>query len=320
MSKHIIFISYSRKDLAFVKTLHRQLESRGLTAWFDQMDIPPGDQWREAIVRAITDCKIFLLVLSPAAVHSKHVRKELDLAERRNKTVVPVVWEHTALPAALEYQLVGIQYFDFDGHATTENFAKLAKALHTVLNTPREKSLYLSTWKQKSTSTAEKYSRLVIARVITPLAMNVALHDKIGVELHWLFAAAQHFVEIRRGKYGADTPVPVAIPPHAKTHPHANNRLLPNIDDFSLRMAEGQIISLFKQLRTYLQNLTFEVNREISADGTAEDAIIRQNSIKAQRQIIVERIRRMAKLVRDLYGVALPGPDTLGDYLDMMSN
>lgn len=319
MSKDVIFISYSRKDLEFAKLLHQHLESRRLGAWFDQVDIPPGDQWREAIVRAIGECAIFLLILSPTAVQSKHVRKELDLAERRNKQVVPVVWQHTALPAAMEYQLVGIQYFDFNGHATDENFAKLAKALRTVLDAPREKSQYLSTWKATSTSLAGRYTRQIMVRVVAPLAINTLMQETMGGELRWLFAAAQHFVEIRRGRVSAVTPVPATFPPHAAHHSYANNCLLPEMDEFSQRLAESQIISLFKQMRTYLQNLTEELKQEQATAGSAKDAIIRRNSIKAQRQIIAERILRMETLVRKLYGIALPGPQKLVDYLDSFS-
>ncbi len=311
-----IFISYSRRDLAFVQKLHHALKTHGLKAWFDQTDIPPGNQWRETIVRAINTSKIFLLVLSPAAVKSKHVRKELDLAELRHKLIVPVVWEHTPIPPGMEYQLVGIQYFDFNGNDSPENFARLAQALHTVLNSPRGKSQYLSIWKPRTTDAADKYGRLVIARVVTPLAMNIVAQDKINTDLHWLFSAAEHFIRIRRGAVSPETPVPVPIPPGAKKHPRANNRLMPGIDDFSLRLAESRLVSLFKQLNIYLQNLTFELERETQRGGTVESNIILQNSIKAQRQIIVDRIRRMARIARDLYGVHISGVDTLADYLD----
>lgn len=313
-----IFISYSRRDLAFVKKLHHALKTHGLKAWFDQTDIPPGNQWRETIVRAINTCKIFLLVLSPAAVKSKHVQKELDLAEIHHKLIVPVVWEHTPIPPGMKYQLVGIQYFDFDRNDSPEKFSQLAQALHTVLNSPRGKSQHLSTWKPRATDAADKYGRLVIARVVTPLAMNIVAQDKINADLHWLFSAAEHFIHIRRGVVSAEAPVPVPIPAGAKKHPRANNRLMPGIDDFSLRLAESRLVSLFKQLNIYLQNLTFELERETQRGGTVESNIILQNSIKAQRQIIVERIRRIARIVRDLYGVQISGADTLANYLDAL--
>ncbi len=315
-----IFISYSRKDLAFVKKLHHQLITHGLSAWFDQTDIPPGDHWRETIVRAINGCNIFLLVLSPAAVKSKHVRTELNLAERYQKLIVPLVWQHATLPPSLEYQLVGIQYFEFNAQHATDSFARLANALQNVLKSPREKSLYLSTWQPRAVDTAEKYGRWVVAQVVTPLAINIIAQDKINAELHWLFAAAEHFIRVRRGETAPDAPVPVSIPSGAKTLPPASNRLRPTADSFSWRMAESRLVSLYKQIHTYLNNLTFEATQDAQMSDTSKNAVTRRNSIKTQRQLIVERLQRMAKILRELYGVSISAPDTLAHHLEMMQH
>ena len=40
-----VFISYSRKDITFVRLLHDALKENGLETWIDWQDIPPSADW-----------------------------------------------------------------------------------------------------------------------------------------------------------------------------------------------------------------------------------------------------------------------------------
>ena len=40
-----VFVSYSRKDIAFARILHEALVERGLETWIDWQDIPPTADW-----------------------------------------------------------------------------------------------------------------------------------------------------------------------------------------------------------------------------------------------------------------------------------
>ena len=111
------------RDLAFVTQLHQELTNRSVSAWFDKENIEVGDLWAASIVEGIRDGKIFLLVLSPDSAASKNVRKELDLAQRYDKPIVPLVWRETKIPVAMEYQLAGIQWMDFKEDASAKNFS-----------------------------------------------------------------------------------------------------------------------------------------------------------------------------------------------------
>ena len=48
-----VFISYSRKDKAFVRKLNDSLDSSGVDAWVDWEGIPLSSDWMEEITRAI---------------------------------------------------------------------------------------------------------------------------------------------------------------------------------------------------------------------------------------------------------------------------
>lgn len=79
-----IFVSYSREDSEDVQKILRVLRENQFRFWYDQ-GLKSGDVWMEELGEKIDRCEQFLLILSPNAVKSKYVRKELHLAvERKN--------------------------------------------------------------------------------------------------------------------------------------------------------------------------------------------------------------------------------------------
>jgi TIR domain len=75
-----VFISYSSKDKAIADTICQWLESAGIPCWMAPRDIEIGSDWTEAIMRAITACRVFVLVFSENANVSGHVRREVAKA------------------------------------------------------------------------------------------------------------------------------------------------------------------------------------------------------------------------------------------------
>jgi hypothetical protein len=128
-----IFISYSRRDSDFVKQLYAKLVAKGISTWFDKENIEVADHWRTSIVEGIRDCKIFVLVQSPDSFDSTNVRKEVDLAERYKRPIVPLAWRQADTPVAFEYQLAGLQYINFRENASEENFDQLAEVLQRLM-------------------------------------------------------------------------------------------------------------------------------------------------------------------------------------------
>lgn len=107
-----IFISYSRHDTQIIDRLVRELEAAAVEVWIDREDIPGGAKWRRQIVDAIEDADAVLVALSPNAVESDNVRKELDIAEEAKKPVIPVEIRRVDIPKDMVYQLVGLQRID----------------------------------------------------------------------------------------------------------------------------------------------------------------------------------------------------------------
>ena len=79
------FISYSRKDKAFVKKLHEAFSQENRDIWVDWEDIPLTADWRQEIYQGIDEANNFIFVISPDSVVSQVCSEELERAIKDNK-------------------------------------------------------------------------------------------------------------------------------------------------------------------------------------------------------------------------------------------
>jgi hypothetical protein len=107
-----IFISYSSKDQKIAETIYQALEARGHDCWIACRDVQPGENFQEAIVRALRSAKVMLLVFTSNANNSDEIKKELVLAGRHLVTVVPVRVEDVVPNDAFTYELATRQWID----------------------------------------------------------------------------------------------------------------------------------------------------------------------------------------------------------------
>jgi hypothetical protein len=127
--KNHLFISYSRRDSNFVDRVITALAERGMRTWVDRSAIVGGAVWKASITEAIRDCVAFLIVVSPHSSDSENVPKELTLAERHNRPIIPVRYEDCALAPAMEYDLAELQFVDFCGNTFDDALEELVRAI-----------------------------------------------------------------------------------------------------------------------------------------------------------------------------------------------
>jgi hypothetical protein len=130
------FLSYSRQNAAFVTQLAETLEGRGIDVWVDTDDIRGSEPWRRSIVDAITAADAVVLVVSPASMSSKNVEREITVASEVHRRIVPVVLEAAPMPAALQYDLAGVQQINATGRPLDEFVDDLVAALRGVGTPP----------------------------------------------------------------------------------------------------------------------------------------------------------------------------------------
>lgn len=125
------FISYSRKDQAWVRRLSEQLAGLGRDVWVDWEGIEPSEEWLKAIRAAIDEASVFLFVLSPDAVGSAVCLEEAAHAAASGKRIVPVVCRDIG-GAAVPESISRFNYvFLRDGDDREDGLKKLVRALES---------------------------------------------------------------------------------------------------------------------------------------------------------------------------------------------
>lgn len=126
-----VFISYSRKDMAFADRLEAALKVRGFEVLIDRQEIYAFEDWWKRIEALLSRADTVVFVLSPDAVKSDVALKEVAHAASLNKRFAPIVCrrvEDGAIPEAL--QRLNFIFFD-DSERFDASANRLADALQT---------------------------------------------------------------------------------------------------------------------------------------------------------------------------------------------
>jgi formylglycine-generating enzyme required for sulfatase activity len=119
------FISYSRADSGFALRLAKDLRSAGYDVWLDQLDIPTGARWDDAIEIALETCTTFMIILSPASMQSQNVKDEIGFAIDAGKNILPLKLK----PGDIPLRLRRFQYVDFSGQSYEKSLNEIKSIL-----------------------------------------------------------------------------------------------------------------------------------------------------------------------------------------------
>ena len=126
-----VFISYSRKDLAFAQLLVAALEARGLAPSIDTRDQPDLEDWRRELLDFIRNSDTVLFIVSPRSVGSSVCAWEVSQVAAFKKRLAPIVLERVD-DDKIPQEIAKINYLFFDPPNDFEEQAnRLAKALLT---------------------------------------------------------------------------------------------------------------------------------------------------------------------------------------------
>ena len=86
-----VFISYSRKDIAFARLIQQALQQSEIDTWIDWERIPIGEQWWKEICEAIAQANVFMFIISLSSIGSKVCKDEIDQAIKNHKRIIPII-------------------------------------------------------------------------------------------------------------------------------------------------------------------------------------------------------------------------------------
>lgn len=109
-----VFLSHSEQDHVFAEELAQTLQRHDIPTWYSRKRILGASQWHDEIGKALQRCDWFAIVLSPRAVESVWVKRELLFAlnqERFEGRIVPILYRPCDL-VQLSWTLPSFQTVD----------------------------------------------------------------------------------------------------------------------------------------------------------------------------------------------------------------
>ncbi len=127
-----VFISYAHDDNDRVEPVVRIVKSNGREVWIDKGGIQAGDGWAGEIVRAIKSAGGVMVMCSQSAFESDHIKREIYLADRYKKQILPIFLEPAQPPEDFEYFFAGVQWLELFKLPEADRAGAIGRALAAV--------------------------------------------------------------------------------------------------------------------------------------------------------------------------------------------
>ena len=127
------FISYSSKDKTAANAACAVLEGAGVRCWIAPRDIRPGVEYGAAIIDAMDQCRVMVLIFSSSANDSVQIRREIERAVSKAVPIVPVRIEEVAPTKSMEYFLGAIHWLDALTPPIERHLPHLAETVKAIL-------------------------------------------------------------------------------------------------------------------------------------------------------------------------------------------
>jgi ABC-type amino acid transport substrate-binding protein len=129
-----VFISHCAEDKLIADAVCNALESRKIRCWIAPRDVPAGANWGGAIIDAINESKVMVLVFSSFANKSPQVFREIERAVNNGDTIIPYRVEDVVPSKDMEFFISACHWLDAMSPPMEAHLAKLADRVSSLLN------------------------------------------------------------------------------------------------------------------------------------------------------------------------------------------
>lgn len=119
-----VFISYSHQDKEIAEQICALLDQYNIAHWIDREGVRHGDDFKVDIVDAINSSKILLFISSINSNQSRNTVKEVGLAEKSNKVILPVRIDESPYNKSLEYDLCNRHWIQLKDMESMEDLGR----------------------------------------------------------------------------------------------------------------------------------------------------------------------------------------------------
>ena len=127
------FISYANRDKAAADAACAVLERAGVRCWIAPRDMRPGGEYGDAIIEAIDQCRVMVLIFSSSANDSRQVHREIERAVSKGVAIIPVRIEEVTPTRSMEYFLGAIHWLEALTPPLENHLERLAEAVKAVV-------------------------------------------------------------------------------------------------------------------------------------------------------------------------------------------
>jgi len=124
-----IFINFSDKDRDKAVQLCDVLESSGFKCWISCRDIPPGVNYKEKIIEALSTSRLMLLLISQTSCNSKFVIREVDLAFENEVPIIPIRIDDVKPAGKMKYSIAAVNWIDAYERPLAEYYPQIISAV-----------------------------------------------------------------------------------------------------------------------------------------------------------------------------------------------
>ena len=125
-----VFISYSRRDVEFVRQLDQRLQGQKRTTWVDWGSVRPGSEFPPRIRAGVEGASNFVFIVSPESVISEWCRLELAHAVKHGKRLVSILL-HPVDPKQMPKAIRTLHWIDFHSGSLDSAVATLIEVIDT---------------------------------------------------------------------------------------------------------------------------------------------------------------------------------------------
>jgi hypothetical protein len=108
-----VFLSHSTEDAVIARQVADALRAAGVAVWIAPDSIRPGEAYNEAIVAGLKASDTLAVLVSKASNASKHVAREVGLADSQGKRIIPIRIEPVEPSDGLTYYLSMPQWVEW---------------------------------------------------------------------------------------------------------------------------------------------------------------------------------------------------------------
>jgi len=137
---HDVFISHAHKDKQIADAVCAALEAQRIRCWIASRDLTPGAEYAEALVNAIADAQIFVVVFSSDANESPQVKREVERAVSKGKVILPFRIDEVIPSKAMEYCLSNTHWLDAMTPPLETHLARLVETVARFLHADAPKT------------------------------------------------------------------------------------------------------------------------------------------------------------------------------------